>query len=514
MCCRNKVFGVCVNPGLKWKTTYYQYTQIDTITYATVPAHWEGAWKVRTPVTVDFSTGPLSFNLRVRNDDVIESTITRFQIYGDVVVRGDTNITVDERSGLTEKKFTYKAPYITTQEDATILANNIYDYYKYSTFTYKVKSSEEFEPGEWVTITDNNFRNINGFPVANKFCLVVSRKDIEFTETHEYELEEYKSYDLQVRKEYIPYKPIIKLSGRMDKYSYSIDYTFTLSEGKINISGTAQVSVIKGSWVYSASGDIQTSGGGIYKEGDNHYVYNPIKPIIKLSGSALSEEFDFYDYTPIGEITLSGNSINQIDYLYTSNGNIQTSGSSFSVLSTFCFSSVWKTDNAGDSASNQVKLPFDNASPGLNGGYQNHLVSCVISWGDGTSSTLNNLTSTGGYREFYDQEVTHTYSEAGTYTIDIYGYCNGFGFTYDHIKEGKKLLDITKFGGGFSFNNNGYQLVNTSLTNISATDTPDLSNISMARSMFQDSSIISGVSDWDVSSITNMYLMFRGSFSI
>jgi hypothetical protein len=46
-----------------------------------------------------------------------------------------------------------------------------------------------------VLLTDNNFQNVDGFPVENKRCLVVSRKDEEFLSKHTYFLEEYADYE-------------------------------------------------------------------------------------------------------------------------------------------------------------------------------------------------------------------------------------------------------------------------------------------------------------------------------
>ena len=72
------------------------------------------------------------------------------------------------------------------------------------------------------------------------------------------------------------------------------------------------------------------------------------------------------------------------------------------------FISIWKTDNAGESASNQIQLPITNSNNKLK-----------VDWGDGNVTSVTN-----------ESDALHTYSSAGTYTIKIEGLFGSFSF-YD-----------------------------------------------------------------------------------
>jgi surface protein len=109
----------------------------------------------------------------------------------------------------------------------------------------------------------------------------------------------------------------------------------------------------------------------------------------------------------------------------------------------------------------------------------------------------------------YNQaEVTHTYATAGSYDIDMNGNIEGWAFANggDKLKitDVKQWGDINgvKFLGGEGF----YGCVNL---DVSAIDVPNLSlNLS---SFFRDCSLLIGNSsfaNWDVSSVTDMALMF------
>jgi len=90
------------------------------------------------------------------------------------------------------------------------------------------------------------------------------------------------------------------------------------------------------------------------------------------------------------------------------------------------FISQWKTDNAGGvSGDDQIQLPL------ISSGAYNFLVD----WGDGTTN----------YITVYNQaETLHTYSTAGTYTVTIYGLCNGIRF--NNGGDLTKIINITAWG--------------------------------------------------------------------
>ena len=562
LCCRAKVCApgwlgggcICTLPGVKWRIDTFAYTVIGQEVEMIQPQCLETR-DIMEPRTTDneaaierdFSTNPLSFNVRIHNTDTIPVTITRMQIRADeLFVKGSTSITIDQRSGSTDRVFQYKAPYIGNKTSAQILANAVYDYYYYSTFKYKVRCLDEFEPGEWVILSDKNFSSIDGQPLQNKFCLIKSRKDLEFENIHDYELEEFNSDNLKKEVVYEYAKGTIKAynsaaveayklysysgSGSIGSFgggayiNHSIDWS---GSGTISLSSSADTEFLIKHYEYDGSGNIEVLGAASMMEGDNNYIYSS-KGKIKTSGSAyyyeynkyytasgsatssfsaLTEEFNEYEYDGSGRINTSIESSSEEfnNYEYTMDGEISTSGEAFYVESKFV--SVWKTDNIGDwsTNSNQLQLPVKpywvyrdefGMSHVQYGSYD-----FTIDWGDGTIEVYESART----------DIIHTYSTAGTYEITITGDIIGFGFGR-YGKDSEKLMEIKQFGGGFGFSGGGEQLYGCSNVSITATDIPDLSNITDASNMFAGCLVFNGdISDWDVSTITNMQYMFNGA---
>ena len=71
-------------------------------------------------------------------------------------------------------------------------------------------------------------------------------------------------------------------------------------------------------------------------------------------------------------------------------------------------------------------LPFIDQSPGYN---------CVVNWGDTTTDTIT---------AYNDEEIAHTYTNAGTYIISIIGVCSAFYFSGGF--EALKLIEIISWG--------------------------------------------------------------------
>jgi surface protein len=159
------------------------------------------------------------------------------------------------------------------------------------------------------------------------------------------------------------------------------------------------------------------------------------------------------------------------------------------------FISTWQID------SDSLTLRFPIASDGT--------YSATIDWGDGNTEELAPDSSSTSY-------MSHTYTSAGTYNVTVSGTCEGFGYSTSlHGLSGYgTLTDISQFGD-MKFHNNFYQFYYcTSLTGFSATDTPDLSNVTNMYYMFANATAFnSDLSSWDVSNVTNMGYMFGGATS-
>ncbi|HRP68839.1 MAG TPA: BspA family leucine-rich repeat surface protein [Turneriella sp.] len=131
------------------------------------------------------------------------------------------------------------------------------------------------------------------------------------------------------------------------------------------------------------------------------------------------------------------------------------------------FISKWDTTQTGASASNQIRLPL-NASGSYN---------FTVDWGDGSA---NSIASAG------DPAKVHTYASGGIYTIKITGQIDGFGFA-NSGEDNKKLLDISQWGQ-VKLHNSGYVFYGITLVSFSASDSPDLSNVTNMDSMFYNAS--------------------------
>ncbi|NQX91717.1 MAG: BspA family leucine-rich repeat surface protein, partial [Flavobacteriales bacterium] len=177
------------------------------------------------------------------------------------------------------------------------------------------------------------------------------------------------------------------------------------------------------------------------------------------------------------------------------------------------FITTWQTDNIGASANNQVTIP---TFPGETYNY-------TVQWGDGSQD--NNVTG----------DITHTYPNAGTFTITITGQ-----FPRMYVNDGGdrlKILSVDQWGSN-TWTSMEEAFDGCSNLNVLASDAPDLSlcsstasmfkgclnmdfdpsswdmsNVQVMASMFLDCFVFNGdVSSWDVSSATTMLNMFRSNF--
>ncbi|WP_010182210.1 BspA family leucine-rich repeat surface protein [Aquimarina agarilytica] len=185
------------------------------------------------------------------------------------------------------------------------------------------------------------------------------------------------------------------------------------------------------------------------------------------------------------------------------------------------FITIWQTNRLGKSNDNQITIPT------IGDGYN-----YTVNWGDGKSDTA----VTG--------DITHTYDQAGIYSIQITGdfprinFNNFDNFTFEE-KDNHKLLVIRQWGKNpwISFKNAFDGCKNL---NITADDSPNLSsvkstvrmlsgtrlsradnieswnvtNITEMNYMFEKSTFNHDISMWDVSNVTNMEgMFFRSSFN-
>jgi len=171
------------------------------------------------------------------------------------------------------------------------------------------------------------------------------------------------------------------------------------------------------------------------------------------------------------------------------------------------FSTVWKTDNSGVSANNQITIPTDGTATDKNKITLNKdaqsIYNYTVDWGDGNIE--NNLTG----------DATHEYEEAGEYTVNIYGLFPhlSFGKNSDNQtdtieSDARKLLAVTQWGD-IEWKSMEGTFSECTKIEIRASDIPNLSSVESMKSMFFGAENFNqDISSWDVSHVVNMDSMF------
>ncbi|WP_299366259.1 BspA family leucine-rich repeat surface protein [Winogradskyella sp.] len=158
------------------------------------------------------------------------------------------------------------------------------------------------------------------------------------------------------------------------------------------------------------------------------------------------------------------------------------------------FVTVWQTNETGTSANNQITIPTA-ASLGTSYNY-------VVDWGDGTTD----FGLTG--------DMTHTYVSEGTYTVRISG--DFPHIIFDEGGDRLKLREISQWGN-ISWMSMESAFFGCENLIISATDLPDLSNVTTMENMLRgagnaiDINLWADITNWDVSNVENMSRLFRQS---
>jgi len=212
-----------------------------------------------------------------------------------------------------------------------------------------------------------------------------------------------------------------------------------------------------------------------------------------LSSSGLSEEN--YDQTLIGWANQNVNlnvvlDANELDYCAGKAARDFLTGTKGWIISgdnNNCppFITTWKTDNPGTSPNDAISIPTTG------GGYNYD-----VDWNnDGVFDQMGIIGS-----------VSHIFPQPGTYTIRIRGDFPRIFFDNGGDKE--KLINIDQWGENeWSSMENAFKgCENMTMT---ATDAPDLSNVTNLSGMFYKAKLFNGdLSSWDVSNATDMSYMF------
>ena len=159
------------------------------------------------------------------------------------------------------------------------------------------------------------------------------------------------------------------------------------------------------------------------------------------------------------------------------------------------FTTVWKIDNPGPSGLNSITIPTNN---GLTYNY-------TVDWGDGTVEAGLTGNATHAYDPSGPKEVTVRIS--GTFPAISFGNVSG--------TDNEKILDVTQWGNieWSSMSNAFNDCINLDIT---ASDAPDLSNVTSFNGAFADCTSLVGTSafsSWVVTNVTDMGAMFARTSS-
>lgn len=177
-----------------------------------------------------------------------------------------------------------------------------------------------------------------------------------------------------------------------------------------------------------------------------------------------------------------------------SEGNIGSTSITFTIKPVF--KTKWDTTliSTGSSSYKQIKLPLESG-----GTYD-----FMVKWGDGTNNTITS---------WNQAETTHTYSSEGVYTININGTI--IGWSFNNGGDRLKLLEIQEWDVLRLGNSGGY-FYGCSNLNITAGDILNLTGTTTLYNAFRGCSNIDEVesmNEWDISSVTSMWAMFREAFA-
>jgi hypothetical protein len=121
----------------------------------------------------------------------------------------------------------------------------------------------------------------------------------------------------------------------------------------------------------------------------------------------------------------------------------------------------------------------------------------TIDWGDGTVESLT------------DQNPSHQYDSTGEVSVAIIGIFPALQMAASNPDSRAALVDVAQWGTqkwqSMEFVFDGC----VNLTSFTATDVPDLSEVTSMRGMFKDAESFNGdIGNWDVSTITTFQQMF------
>ena len=115
--------------------------------------------------------------------------IYKLDVVGDAIVKGDLIIKERDNVTGTDKKLKYECRHLYTALTAARMVRGLASYYRYADFTYLLTSGDSIPLGEYVSIAETSWLDINNV------CVVQGREDNEFTSKSVYRLEGIAEYN-------------------------------------------------------------------------------------------------------------------------------------------------------------------------------------------------------------------------------------------------------------------------------------------------------------------------------
>ncbi|MCJ8311334.1 MAG: BspA family leucine-rich repeat surface protein [Saccharospirillaceae bacterium] len=211
----------------------------------------------------------------------------------------------------------------------------------------------------------------------------------------------------------------------------------------------------------------------------------------ELNATAIDDKDGELIVDIVGSVNMQEVGIYQLIYSVTdSNNHTVTVKRWVSVLSTE-FITTWKTDNIGVSEDNQIRLEVNS----------DFAYDYNVDWGDG--QTDSNVTA----------QITHSYAQAGVYTVEITGTYpqSYFAESSSLDSDSRKILSVEQWGN-INWLSMFQAFYYAELMEVNASDKPDLSSVTNMNRMFQKASRVNqDINHWDVSSVTDMSEMFSNA---
>ncbi|MEO1486109.1 MAG: BspA family leucine-rich repeat surface protein [Bacteroidota bacterium] len=250
-----------------------------------------------------------------------------------------------------------------------------------------------------------------------------------------------------------------------------------------------------GGW--SSFNNLQDNAFKLEIDGERLYVTSLSKGGIYATTKSRNNWLPFIsnDFASLPGIFFDDNFI----YAHTSSGIWTMSKTELDILENERpFVTVWKTDNPGASADNQITIPM------LSGPFPYNY---NVDWGDGTQDSG------------LSGSITHTYEVPGTYEVSITGVFPGInfagGFTNSEPGDELKILEVKNWGS-IKWRSLFVAFSGCSNLDVTATDIPDFRNLDLMASMFFKCPALkfnASINDWDVSNVTSLSGIFREATS-